>query len=295
MKVLSYGEILWDVIGGVAHLGGAPFNFAAHFAQYGAQSSIVSAVGSDKFGDEAIQIAKGYGVDVSFLQIDPAHPTGTVDVNLSNGIPDYTIKEDVAYDYIEYSKFENTFLPEKYDIFYFGSLIQRGPTSSATLRKILTRYQFQYIFYDVNLRKNGYSRAIVVDSLRHCNVLKLNIEEVGVLAELLFDESFFSVKDFCDHVAERYSIRIIIVTAAENGCFIFRDGVLVHVPGKKVVLNDAVGAGDAFSASFMFEFLKHGDVITAATKANAVGAFVASQQGAIPRYPSEMLALLEAN
>jgi fructokinase len=85
------------------------------------------------------------------------------------------------------------------------------------------------------------------------------------------------------------------VTAAENGCFIFRDGVLVHVPGKKVVLNDAVGAGDAFSASFMFEFLKHGDVITAATKANAVGAFVASQQGAIPRYPSEVLALLDGN
>lgn len=294
MKVLSYGEILWDIIDGVGHLGGAPFNFAAHFAQYGTRSSIVSAVGKDKFGDEAIRIARDYGVDVSFLQTDPEHPTGTVDVKLSNGLPDYTIRENVAYDYIEYGKFEETFRPEMYDIFYFGSLVQRGAVSSATLRKILSNYQFQYVFYDVNLRKNGYSRPVIVDSLRYCNVLKLNIEEVGILAELLFDESFFSVKDFCDHIAEQYLIRIIIVTAAENGCFIFRDGVLVHVPGKKVVLSDAVGAGDAFSASFMFEFLKHGDVITAATKANAVGAFVASQQGAIPRYPSEMLALLTA-
>jgi fructokinase len=294
MKVLSYGEILWDIINGVGHLGGAPFNFAAHFAQYGAHASIISAVGKDKYGDEAIRIARDYGVDISLIQTTAGHPTGTVDVRLTNGVPDYTIREDVAYDYINYRKFEAVVQPQGYDIFYFGSLIQRGATSSATLRMILQNYRFPYVFYDVNLRKNCYSRDIVVESFKYCNVLKLNIEEVGVLAELLFDESFFTVKDFCDQAVATYSIKIIIVTAAENGCFIYRDGVMIHVPGKKVVLSDAVGAGDAFSASFMFEFLKHGDIFTAATKANAVGAFVASQQGAIPRYPSEMLALLEA-
>lgn len=294
INVLSYGEILWDIIGGVGHLGGAPFNFAAHFAQYGAKASIISAVGEDTYGEDAIRVAKEYGVDVSLIQVHPAHPTGTVDVKLVNGLPDYTIHETVAYDFIDYPKNENGVRLNAYDIFYFGSLAQRNVVSALTLEKIFERHRFRYVFYDVNLRKKGYSQSIVINSFRRCNVLKLNIEEVGILAELLFNESFFTVKDFCDHAASRYSINIIIVTAAENGCFIYKDGVMVHVPGKKVVLSDAVGAGDAFSASFMFEFLRHGDVLNAATKANAVGAFVASQQGAIPRYPSEMLALLEA-
>jgi fructokinase len=293
MKVLSYGEILWDIINGVGHLGGAPFNFAAHFAQYGAHSSLVSAIGKDKYGADALDVARSYGVDTSLIQTDNKHPTGVVDVKLANGIPDYIIKENVAYDFINFDQFETDVHPDGYDIFYFGSLAQRNPASASTLKKILSCYHFPYVFYDVNLRKRGYSRSIVVESLHRCNVLKLNIEEVGVLAELLFDESFYTVKDFCDQAGSRYAIQIIIVTAAENGCFIYRDGVMVHVPGKKVVLSDAVGAGDAFSASFMFEFLKHGDVFMAATKANAVGAFVASQQGAIPRYPSEVLALLD--
>lgn len=294
MKVLSYGEILWDIIDGVGHVGGAPFNFAAHFAQYGAKATIISAVGADKYGQDAIRVAEEYGVDVSLIQVNPARPTGTVDVKLNKGIPDYTIHEAVAYDFIEYPKNENDIRLNAYDIFYFGSLAQRNVVSASTLDKILDRNSFRYIFYDVNLRKKGYSQSIVTNSFRRCSVLKLNIEEVGILAELLFNESFFTVKDFCDRAASLYSIKIIIVTAAENGCFIYRDGVMVHVPGKKVVLSDAVGAGDAFSASFMFEFLRHGDVLTAATKANEVGAFVASQQGAIPRYSSEMLALLEA-
>ncbi len=294
MKVLSFGEILWDIIDGVGHLGGAPFNFAAHFAQYGVQSLMISAVGNDKYGKDALRIAKSYGVDVSLVQMDPAHDTGTVEVKLTNGIPSYRIKPDVAYDFILYEPLWEKIPADSFDVFYFGSLAQRNPVSATTLKEILLHNHFPYVFYDVNLRVKGYSRTIVVESLQRCNVLKLNIEEVGVLAELLFGNGFFAVQDFCDRIARAYSISIIMVTAAENGCFIYDEGVLSRIPGKAIVMSDAVGAGDAFSASFMFEFLKHGDVMTAATKANEVGAFVASQKGAIPRYPSEILQFLEA-
>lgn len=289
IRVLAFGEILWDIIDGVGHLGGAPFNFAAHFAQYGARSSIISAVGKDKYGKDALRIAKDYGVDTSFVQVNEEHATGTVDVTLKDGIPSYIIKTGVAYDFIRYDWLQKNFSADKFDIFYFGSLAQRNAVSAATLKQLLIHHHFPYVFYDVNLRMNGYSRSIVLESLQRCNVLKLNVEEVGVLAELLFGDGYFTVQDFCDRVARVYSISITIVTAAENGCFVYDEGVLSRIPGKSIVMSDAVGAGDAFSASFMFEFLKHGDVLKSATRANEVGAFVASQKGAIPRYPSDML------
>lgn len=293
MNVLAFGEILWDIIEGQPHLGGAPLNFISHMAQYGARSFIISRVGQDKLGKAALQETEHYGVDTSLVQLDERYETGTVDVTLINGQPDYIIKENVAYDYIEYNGIESKLYAMEFDLLYFGSLAQRKPVSADTLKTLTATHRFKHIFYDVNLRKNGYTKMIIMNSLRLCDILKLNMEEVSELSELLFDDLIISTRQFCDLISEIYLIPIIVITAAEKGCYVFERRNLVHLPGQKIELQDAVGAGDAFSASFMYEYLKHGNVIAAATRANKIGAFVASQKGPIPVYTSEILKILD--
>jgi len=293
MKALAFGEILWDIIEGKPHLGGAPLNFIAHMAQYGVKPYIISRVGSDEYGEIALVQIASYGVDTSLIQQDEMHETGSVDVTLINGQPDYIIKKEVAYDFIEFNDLGSRLDCMEFDVFYFGSLAQRSPVSADTLKTVLSTHKFKHVFYDVNLRKEGYSKMIIMSSLRLCDILKLNIQEVSEISEVLFEDLFFSLRQFCDIISEVYSIKIIIITAAERGCYVFEENNFVHVPGHKIDLQDAVGAGDAFSASFMYEYLKHGNVIEAATKANKIGAYVASQIGPIPQYTSEVLEILD--
>jgi fructokinase len=292
MNVLSFGEILWDVIEGEAHLGGAPLNFAAHTAQCGNQSFIISRLGKDLLGEKAFASCKTFGVGTSFIQWDEQHRTGVVDVTLHNGQPDYIIHEQVAYDFIQYDAALEKLPNDYFDVFYFGSLIQRNDISTGTLLKILNNHHFGQIFYDVNLRKKGYTAAIIKRSLPYCTILKLNIDEVPELANLLWSTAS-NETTFCQRLSEAYpNINSIIITAADKGCMVYFNNQLVTVPGVAVRVADAVGAGDAFSAAFMHSFLQHGDSIKAAQVANRMGAFVASQHGPIPVYSNEIRELL---
>lgn len=292
MRILAFGEILWDVIEGAEHLGGAPFNFAAHSVQCGNQSSIISRIGRDLRGIRAYDLSKTHGVEVSFIQWDELYPTGVVDVTLSQGQPDYVIRPDAAYDFIQVGDWITSLAKEKFDVFYFGSLAQRNSTSFQTLHAILAQNQFPHIFYDVNLRKAGFTSEIIHLSLQACTILKLNVEEVSVISGLLTG-SAMSNQDFCKHIKMHYgNIQLVIITASEKGCFIYRDDLL-HVPGSLVTVQDAVGAGDAFSASFMHIYGSTGDALKAAQIANHVGAFVATCSGAIPEYTPDMRKLLK--
>jgi fructokinase len=292
MKVLAFGEILWDIIENEEHLGGAPFNFSAHCVKCGAEvTSIISRVGQDILGKRAYNRVIEYGVDDSLIQWDDEYPTGIVDVHLKNGQPDYFIKEHVAYDFIAYNQqLKETINTMANDVFYFGSLAQRNSVSQTTLSDILKYNSFKHVFYDVNLRKNGYSKSVLEFSLSACTILKLNVEEVSVISILFFGNNSLSMTEFCIIMVQLYTINTIVITAAEEGCYVFERviNVLHKIDGQKIQLTDAVGAGDAFSASFMCEYLKHGNVIKAATKANLIGAFVASQKGPIPEYSNEI-------
>lgn len=292
MKVLAFGEILWDLIEGEEHLGGAPFNFAAHMARCGNNAFIISRIGNDPYGTQAFNRSKAYGVDGSLIQWDERYPTGIVDVTLNDGQPEYVIRENAAYDYIVA---DNTLLEwgENYfDVFYFGSLAQRNVISEQALYKVLSSHHFKDIFYDVNLRKAGYTEQIIRNSLAACTMLKLNIEEVRVISRTL-SGSDLANEEFCQYVKREYpKIKVIIITAGEDGCFIY-ESELKHVPGTPVKVCDAVGSGDAFSASFMHAYATSGDAVSAARIANQVGAFVASQAGPIPEYSPEIRSLLK--
>lgn len=292
MRSLAFGEILWDIINGEPHLGGAPLNFASHIAQCGAQSYIISRVGNDNLGKSAIARVKENRVNTDFIQIDDNHETGTVKVSVTDGQPDYTIRENVAYDYIEYSTEVSNLSKLDFDLFYFGSLAQRHKTSAYTLNAILNNNNFNDIFYDVNIRKDGFNGIILNDSLGYATILKLNVSELPIMSNLVFDETL-SNEEFCNRITERYTIRIIIITAAEEGCYIYTNKHLSHVSGIKVDVADAVGAGDAFSAAFMFQYAKTKNAIKAASVANKIGAYVASKKGAIPPYSDEIKKLLK--
>jgi fructokinase len=294
IRSLAYGEILWDIIEGKPFLGGAPFNFASHLARFGATSYIVSRVGDDDLGKKATAMALQYGVGTRYIQQDATLPTGTVAVILQNGQPDYTIFENVAYDNIQYPEFAEKPDTASFDVFYFGSLIQRNSASALTLKSILSNYRFQHVFYDVNLRKGGYSKIIIRESLAKCTILKLNIDEVPVVSEIVFDQAH-DIKTFTERISEKHKITIVIITAADKGCFVFHQGILHEVEGIQIELCDGVGAGDAFSAAFVYSYVNGKDVAEAARIANRVGAFVASKQGPIPDYPDEIIHLVTAS
>jgi fructokinase len=292
MNVLAFGEILWDIIEGNEHLGGAPFNFAAHMAQCGSKVRIISRVGKDHLGTRALSLSINHGVDVSWIQADEHFPTGVVDVTLTNGQPDYVIRENAAFDSISADGVMGCLRETAFDIFYFGSLAQRNSVSEQALFKILSGGKFKHIFYDVNLRKSGYSERIIRNSLSACTIFKLNKDEVRIISQILTGQHL-SEEAFCKYVKSLYpAISIIVVTASESGCFIYEDELL-HIPGTPVAVRDAVGSGDAFSASFMHVYASGGSAVKAAEIANQVGAFVTSQAGAIPTYSPYILSLLK--
>jgi fructokinase len=287
MKVLAYGEVLWDIIEGTPYIGGAPFNFAAHVVKNKGAASILSAVGKDDLGVKAISEAERLGVQTDLIQVRSDRSTGTVDVFLKDGQPDYTIHEDVAFDAIfpeDLSKIKE----ENFDVFYFGSLAQRERASRETLEKILAEVSFPEIFYDINIRKSYYSPSIIRSSLKKATIFKINDQESQLVSRLFYgSESDFEV--FARRISEDFNLKVVIITAAERGCYLFTAEGFHHIPATPITVADAVGAGDAFSAAFIMQMLSGVDYITAARRANAVGAFVASQRGAIPDYQAEDL------
>lgn len=290
-KILAFGEILWDMIEGEAHLGGAPLNFAAHVKKCGLTSAIVSCVGNDALGDKAISEVRRLGV-IDDLILRRNKKTGIVKVELIDGQPDYEILKPSAYDYIDSGRLDHESM-NTYDCFYFGTLAQRADSSRIALSDIFSRHSFKHIFYDVNLRKNSYTADIVSHSLAHATIFKINDEEVPVVAEMLFGEQL-SFQEFCEQLTAKFSnISIIIITAGGDGCLVFENKRLSKVGSQPVKVADTVGAGDSFSAAFVVSYLKSGNAIRAAEVANRVGGFVASKSGAIPDYSKQVEALFD--
>jgi len=276
MKVLSFGEILFDVIGDTEHLGGASFNLAAHLSKLNNDVWIMSAVGRDIRGQKIKQAAEKLGVKGDYLQ-ENDNPTGYVQVEIDElGKPTYTIHEDVAWDNIGEIDPKDDF-----DCFCFGSLVQRNQVSQNSLFQVLDNIKFNQVFFDVNLRQNYYSQAVVEKSLQYASIVKLNDEEVIVLSKLLFQEDL-NEADFVKKIIDEFDLQIVIVTRGGEGCAVYSNNEKVEVPGIKIIIKDTVGAGDAFSAGFLHKYFETNDLKLSAEFANELGAYVASRAGAIP-------------
>lgn len=284
MKILAFGEVLWDFIDGEKYFGGAPLNFAAHVVKCGEESGIVTALGTDKLGDDALQALQNLGVRDEFVQRNAAKITGRVMVFLHNGQPTYRITKDVAYDYIE-SRLIDLRKAAGYDAFYFGTLAQRSPESRNALYHILDNVSFRTIFYDVNLRRESYTVEVISKSLEYATIVKMNHEEVVTISQLLYGQPMEEAA-FASRLRQEYhQIDMVLVTGGAKGCTIYTQTATHQVPAQPVEVQDTVGAGDAFCAAFITTLLRGNEVKKAARMGNMVGGFVATQSGAVPEYP----------
>ncbi len=284
IDLIAFGEILWDIIDDMPHLGGAPFNLAAHAALCGLSTAMISALGVDDLGEMARTRAQELGIDTRWIISDHQNPTGTVSVTLENTMPSYTIHENAAWDNIVLTDDAiDAIIAARPRAFCFGTLVQRSEASTATLNRILERLPESLIFFDVNLRQKFWSLQTVTESIAKCNWLKVNEDEAKLLNQKLFYAES-DIESFTAGIFTKFKgVAGIAVTCGADGCFVFERGrTPLRAAGIEVAAVDTIGAGDAFSAAFLTELLHSGDVHNAMHAANQRGALIASKPGAIP-------------
>ena len=284
MKVLGFGEVLWDEIERKRYIGGASFNFMTHCKKLGADSYLFSAVGNDVIGRKTLDIITEKKMKTDFVKMVPK-PTCVVKVLLNkNGLPRYTFPEIVSWDYIEIDESDITRINKlNFDYFYFGTIAQRNSISFETLKTIFNECKFKNIFFDINLRYPYYSKGKIEYALKKCTILKISSEETEKVNKL-FKFNAKKYEKFANIVSKEFDIEIICITAGENGAYILNKKDFIYCPGHKIVVKDTVGSGDAFSAAFITKLYKGVSIRDSCDFANKIGAIVASLDGAIPDY-----------
>jgi fructokinase len=294
--VVSFGEALWDLLPTGPVLGGAPLNFAYRVNSLGHRSFIVSRLGKDDLGQKARKQITGLGMADTFLQWDDAHPTGTVEIYLDEDKnPDYTIIENVAYDYIQ-SEAGLANVVEKAECFCFGTLAQRNPVSRQSLTSLLSKFSGKFTLLDINLRKNCYAKDTITSSLATANILKINNEELRVLVDFL-ELQGGSAPDQAESLLNRAELKYCVVTLGESGAFALSNtGEKTYSPGYNIKLVDPCGSGDGFAAGFVHSLLENRSLREACRFGNALGSMVARQQGATqPISYGEITSFMNAN
>ena len=284
--VVGIGELLWDDFGVSRRPGGAPTNVAFHAAQLGHHGVVVSRVGDDEDGRALRAALAPSALDLSWLQEDPQHATGTVTVDASDpGRPSYTIHEDVAWDHLGWSAALEQ-LAERAAAVCFGTLAQRSTRSRETIQRFLRQAPKALVVYDVNLRQRYFTRERIERSLEAADVVKLNLDEVAELARL-FELAPDPLAELAATLRERFELELVCVTRAEHGCALFERGAAVDLPGARVQVVDAVGAGDAFTAALISARIAGWDLPRTARFASGVAALVVARSGAMPALHAE--------
>jgi len=277
-RIACFGEVLWDVFPSYRKLGGAPLNVAAHLCRLGSEGSIISRIGEDELGEELLQNVQEIGVDISYLQADATFDTGTVYVTVDNdGIPTYEIKYPTAWDHIEIN-FANTQFVAEVDALLFGTLPTRSQTSYETLLHLAARAKKN--IFDLNVRQDFYSKEIIHKLLTISQILKINEDESVLLSDMFGIEE----KDLLTELTDQYQLELIIRTRGADGSEVFKAGEYHRVHGEKITVVDTVGAGDAFLACFLHYYLGGYNIEESLILGGKLGAFVATQEGAIPDY-----------
>lgn len=286
--VVGMGEALWDVLPEGKRIGGAPANFAYHVSQFGLPSCVVSAVGDDALGKEIIENFTSKGLNQLIAEVP--YPTGTVQVEIDPaGVPQYEIKENVAWDNIPYTA-HLEMLAEKTKAVCFGSLAQRNVVSRNTINRFLDampQNEDTLVVFDVNLRQGFYNKEILCNSMKRCNILKINDEEL-VTVSRMFGYPGIDLQDKCWILLGKYNLKMLILTCGINGSYVFTPGNVSFQPTPKVEVADTVGAGDSFTAAFIASILKGKSVQEAHSTAVQTSAFVCTKKGAMPTLPSEL-------
>lgn len=285
--IVGLGEVLYDVLPQGAKLGGAPANFAYHASQFGYEAVAVSAVGNDALGDQALKTFDENGLKYIIPRVP--YPTGTVNVKLdAEGVPTYTFTPNVAWDHIP-------FTPEMQEVaknacaVCFGSLAQRSEESRESIMKFLESTPKDCLkIFDINLRGTFYDKETIQNGLRHCDILKINDEELIIVGRL-FGYPGLDIEEKCRLIMKRYNLKMVVLTCGTNGSYVFAPNDFKSFrETPKVEVADTVGAGDSFTGSFTASILSGKSIEEAHALAVKVSAFVCTQKGAMPKLPEEL-------
>ncbi len=292
MKVLAFGEILFDCYPTAEKIGGAPFNFCAHLAKLGDMSTLYGAVGNDELGEEALSFAGKYGVDTRFLTKHPILPTGVCKVTYQNGEPCYDLSGSFSYDSIPY---DASVLDESYDVFYFGTLALRSEISKKTWEQLLSQGKYAYRFFDMNLRQHYYTKELLKQGLFSCDILKMNRDEYLLIKEIFSvteGEPALALEKICNIC----NIKTALLTLDSDGACVWDENQgFFRTPAKKSEFVSAVGAGDSFCACFLHHYLRGRSMEICLEKATLLAGYVVSFEEAIPPYSDKILTKLTSD
>ena len=278
--VVGIGELLWDMLPTGKKAGGAPINFVYHDSRLGAEGYAISAVGDDDLGHEILKELDNNSIQYLIEKVP--YPTGTVQVTLQNGIPDYVINERVAWDHL--SPTSNAIdLAERADAICFGTLGQRSAQSRETIQAILSFAPDEaYRCFDINLRQHYYTKELIEESLYLANVFKINDAELAVLRDMFRLEG--TDKEVAKWFIERYNLRMLVLTAGASYSTIYTVKEESTLQTPEVQVADTVGAGDAFSGALIISLLKGASLKEAHEFAVKTAAYVCTKEGAWPAY-----------
>ena len=285
-KIVGLGEALWDVLPEGKKLGGAPANFAYHAGQFGLDTLAISAVGEDQLGDETLSALEEKGL--KYIMPRVPFPTGTVQVELdAQGVPAYEIREGVAWDNIPFTP-EMEKVARSCKAVCWGSLAQRHEGSRNTIHRFLDATPPTCLkIFDINLRQTFYDEEVIRASLKRCNILKINDEELVTIGRL-FGYPGLDMSNKCWLILGKYNLDMLVLTCGVNGSYVFKPGAMTFIETPKVDVADTVGAGDSFTASFCAAILKGLSVSDAHQLAVETSAYVCTCNGAMPRIPAEL-------
>ena len=289
--IIGLGEILWDMLPSGKKLGGAPANFAYIVSQFGFDGYAVSAIGNDLLGKEILDNLKEK--KLNFLIEKVGFPTGTVAVTIDEtGNPQYEICKGVAWDNIPFTS-QTEMLAKICCAVCFGSLAQRSEFSRNTILKFLELVPEKALkIFDINLRQHFYSKEIIEKSLKICNVLKMNDEEMVIISNL-FEYQGLSEDAICKKILNDYQMKMVVLTKGETGSYIFTDDIVSYIETPKVSVVDTVGAGDSFTGSLVAALFNGKTIQEAHRLAVEISAYVCTQQGATPEFPPKLTELFK--
>ncbi|MBE7044752.1 MAG: carbohydrate kinase [Ruminococcaceae bacterium] len=284
MKLLSFGEVLWDVYPDEEILGGAPLNLAAHAAQCGADAWLLSAVGADKLGEKAIKQISSFGVHTEFISALSDKETGKCLVTLDeNAIPHYRLLEDVAYDFIPLSP---ALSEACFDVLAFGTLALRSEHNKKAIRTVIDSEICKEIYADVNIRPPFYSEESLRICLENATIVKISDEELPTVCQLILQDTF-TLEDAAIAFSEQFpQIKLLLLTKGANGsvCFDCRKKEFYSCPAEKTEVVSTVGAGDSFGGAFLAQYFSGTPILECLSFASKISAFVCSRKEAVPEY-----------
>lgn len=283
MKILFFGEILWDVYPNKSYIGGAPLNFAAHLSRHGEEVYMLSSLGRDELGKAALDVLSKWNIKTDYVSVLNDKQTGKCLVTLDEKqIPSYNLLYGVAYDYIDCNKINNSF-----DVLYFGTMALRSEYNFSSLKTLIKNNSFTEIFVDVNIRPPHFSTESLSFAAENATILKISLEELSIVAENLNIKAYDDYKYFARLLKEKYKkLKCVIITLGGDGAFAidYANNKECACACEEVKVKSTVGAGDSFSAAFLHKYLKDESLENSLSYASKIASFVVSRFDAVPDY-----------